>query len=167
MDILLWSGFSEFPESIQFLTFGQKIILTIGCSMIATFGHMTLEQQRDTFSQRLRDCLVRAGKSGYRPTDLAREFNRRYAGQPVSMHAARKWLLGEAIPAQDKLLVLARWLGVAPEWLRFGEALASEVKVAEPQPEFDYQLMREIAALPPAQQEFVRVLVRELRRLPG
>lgn len=137
----------------------------MGLWAIATFGYMTLEQQRDTFSQRLRDCLARAGKSTYRPTDLAREFNRRYAGQAVSMHAARKWLLGESIPEQDKLLVLARWLGVAPEWLRYGETSTTTLLVQEAQPEFDYQLMREIAALSPARQKLVRVLVRELGRL--
>lgn len=140
------------------------MLLTFGLFAIATFGYMSLEQQREAFSQRLRDCLDRAGKRGYRPTDLAREFNRRYAGQPVSLHAARKWLLGEALPAQDKLLVLARWLRVAPEWLRFGEAhniLAEPV----PQPDLDFQLMREIAALPLARQKIVRVLVKELTRL--
>lgn len=36
--------------------------------------------------------------------------------------AARKWLKGEAIPTQDKIHILARWIGVSPQWLRFGEA---------------------------------------------
>jgi len=136
--------------------------------LVVTFGYMSSDQQREAFSQRLCDALARIGKAAYRPTDLAREFNRRYPGQPVSSHAARKWLLGEAIPAQDKLLVLARWLGVAPEWLRFGEAGGRVVlKAEEPQPEVDFQLMRDIAALPPARQDIVRVLVRELGRLSG
>ncbi|WP_234085565.1 hypothetical protein [Azonexus sp. R2A-61] len=108
---------------------------------------------------------MRAGKSGYRPTDLAREFNRRYAGGPISMHAARKWLLGEAIPAQDKLLTLANWLQVAPEWLRFGQAGEHGLVAREPQPSFDYQLMRDIAALPEARQRIVRLLVKELAGL--
>ena len=36
------------------------------------------------------------------------------------MHAARKWLLGLALPTQDKLEVLARWLDVSIDWLRWG-----------------------------------------------
>lgn len=32
----------------------------------------------------------------------------------------RRWLNGDALPAQDKLRVLAEWLGVGAEWLRFG-----------------------------------------------
>ena len=53
------------------------------------------------------------------------------------MHACRKWLLGEAIPTQEKLVVLADMLGVTAEWLRFGvkgkqvrEASASPYKVS-------------------------------------
>lgn len=126
---------------------------------------MTSDQEREAFSRRLQDCLVRIGKSGYRPTDLAREFNRRHAGTPISLHAARKWLLGEAMPTQEKLLVLAGWLGVSPEWLRFGDGQAILRTTTEQPPELDFQLMREIAALPPAQQRIVRVLVRELGRL--
>lgn len=126
---------------------------------------MSSDHEKYAFSQRLQECLVRAGKSGYRPTDLAREFNRRYAGVPISMHAARKWLLGEAIPAQDKLLTLANWLQVAPEWLRFGQAGEHGLVAREPQPSFDYQLMRDIAALPEARQRIVRLLVKELAGL--
>jgi hypothetical protein len=29
--------------------------------------------------------------------------------------------MGEAIPNQDRLQVLAEWLNVSPSWLRFGE----------------------------------------------
>lgn len=36
------------------------------------------------------------------------------------MHACRKWLLGESIPTQEKLVVLAQMLGVTAEWLRYG-----------------------------------------------
>jgi len=40
----------------------------------------------------------------------------------VTVHAARKWLLGEAIPTQARLQVLANWLGLSAAWLRFGDA---------------------------------------------
>ncbi|THF64103.1 hypothetical protein E6C76_15900 [Pseudothauera nasutitermitis] len=94
---------------------------------------------------------------------MAREFNRRYPGAPVTLHATRKWLEGEAIPAQDKLRVLADWLGVTAEWLRFGQghALAG---MREQNRQFDYQLMRDIAALTEAHQQVVRDLVRSLQR---
>lgn len=121
--------------------------------------------ERDAFSTRLRDALVRVAPGTARPTALAREFNRRYAGAPVTLHATRKWLGGEAIPAQDKLRVLADWLGVSAEWLRFGEGEDEAVPHArEPAAEFDYQLMRDIAALTEAHQRVVRDLVKSLRQ---
>ena len=44
------------------------------------------------------------------------------------MQAARRWLRGEAIPAQDKMQVLAEWLKIEPEVLRFGEAVRLSVQ---------------------------------------
>ena len=57
---------------------------------------------------------------------LLRKFNVRFAGRPVTVHAARKWLVGEAIPTQEKLRTLADWLGVPADWLRFGGEQRSE-----------------------------------------
>lgn len=55
------------------------------------------------------------------PTWLAKEFNLRYSGNPVSVQAVNNWLMGIAIPTQDKLQILAAWLNVSIQWLRFGE----------------------------------------------
>lgn len=55
-----------------------------------------------------------------RPSVLEREFNRRYWGRAVTLQAVRRWMRGEAIPSQDKLQVLAEWLQVEPQVLRFG-----------------------------------------------
>ncbi|MFA7240249.1 MAG: hypothetical protein WC091_09060 [Sulfuricellaceae bacterium] len=77
--------------------------------------------EREAFSQRLVKALKDVKIDVGSPTTFAREFNRRYTGKPISIHAARKWLMGESIPMQDKLRLLAAWLGVSAEWLRFGE----------------------------------------------
>ena len=67
------------------------------------------------------------------PTLVAREFNRRYLGKPVTTQAVRKWLNGEAIPAGDKIRALAKWLKASPHWLHYGENEKSAValKVGE------------------------------------
>jgi transcriptional regulator with XRE-family HTH domain len=57
------------------------------------------------------------------PTLVANEFNLRYWGRSITPHTARNWLLGKSIPTQDKLRVLADWLQVSPDELRFGRAL--------------------------------------------
>lgn len=75
--------------------------------------------ERQQFSTRLVTTLEQAGYAPS-PTKLAREFNARCTTKTVTIHAARKWLVGEAIPTQTKLKVLCAWLGVTPEWLRYG-----------------------------------------------
>lgn len=80
----------------------------------------TASVERRDFSERLQQALRNADYSPDSPTQLAREFNLRSAGRVVTVHAARKWLVGEAIPTQEKLRALAQWLGVSAEWLRFG-----------------------------------------------
>jgi transposase len=48
------------------------------------------------------------------------QISRRYPATHVTAQTARKWLLAEAIPTQAKLIALADWLAVSPQWLRFG-----------------------------------------------
>ena len=81
---------------------------------------MNSSNERESFSERLQQALKNAHYSPDSPTRLAREFNIRFDGRPITVHAARKWLVGEAIPTQEKLRMIAQWLGVPAEWLRFG-----------------------------------------------
>jgi transcriptional regulator with XRE-family HTH domain len=74
--------------------------------------------ERAAFSLRLREALRNAGLPDDSPTVLYRNITVR--GIPVTVHAVRKWLMGEAIPTQEKLIAIATWLGVPPDWLRFG-----------------------------------------------
>lgn len=77
------------------------------------------------FKQRLETRLRQKGKT-LSPTALAREFNLRWRGAPVSVNATRKWLTGEAIPTWDKLSVLANLLDVSDNWLRWGDKSVEE-----------------------------------------
>jgi len=120
--------------------------------------------EREAFSRRLKEALKAAGGRADSPTALAHAFNRRYPGQPVSVHAARKWLYGEAIPGQDKLRILAEWLGYSTEWLRYGGATSSGVTRETAAMTLDYELMRAIAALSEPHQAVIRDLVRALKR---
>jgi len=55
------------------------------------------------------------------PSELAREYNLRSPGQKISIGCARKWLLGLAIPRQERLRILSQLLDVSLKWLRFGD----------------------------------------------
>jgi hypothetical protein len=78
-----------------------------------------MDDSKAQFAQRLRDAMQAAGYAA-RPAVLEREFNTRYWGKPMTLHGVRRWLLGETLPSQPKLMVLAEWLGVPPQELRFG-----------------------------------------------
>ena len=73
------------------------------------------------FAERLRGALESAGVRAS-PTLVANAFNLRYHGRSITPHTARNWLLGKVMPTQDKLRVLADWLQVSPDELRFGRA---------------------------------------------
>lgn len=77
--------------------------------------------EKAAFSQRLILALKRAGVDTTSPTKVAIAFNLKHRGQSVSTQAVHKWLHGNSIPGQDKVRTFAKWLRVAPEWLRFGE----------------------------------------------
>lgn len=79
------------------------------------------------FTQRLRAAMARAGYAAS-PSVLEHEFNLRWPGRSISNQAAWGWLNSRSIPTQDKLQVLAEWLKIEPEVLRFGEAVRHKVR---------------------------------------
>lgn len=79
------------------------------------------------FAERLRDAMVAAGLEP-RPGVLLSLFNGKYWGRSVTFQAVSRWLKGEAIPAQDKLVVLAELLKIEPEVLRFGSSVRHAVQ---------------------------------------
>lgn len=76
--------------------------------------------EKTRFAERLKVAMIAAGYEA-RPAVLEREFNLRYWGRPISFQAVRRWLRGESLPEQDKLVVLADWLNLDPQELRFGQ----------------------------------------------
>src|SRR5262252_4321303 len=81
---------------------------------------MTIADEKLSFSKRLKEAMRKARTESESPTRIAREFNLRFDGDPVTAQAVRKWLDGRALPSQDKVRALASWLEVSPQWLRFG-----------------------------------------------
>lgn len=135
---------------------------------------MALSEENQAFKRRLAEALRQADLDRAGPSRVAREFNLRYQGPPVSAQAVRKWLSGHALPSQDKLRVLAAWLEVAPHWLRFGEAPAEATRAApaarEEQAPYraDYPaLSRKFEQLNTPHKRMVAEMVLALLRLEG
>lgn len=124
------------------------------------------QQARLGFAQRLNDTLRHTGRSSS-PSTLAVEFNARFAGPRVHLSSCRKWLMGEAIPTQEKLVVLAGMLGVTSDWLRFGDV--TRVMEQQSPTAFDKQelaMLSDFVRLPQRDQLLVRQLVGVMLRTP-
>ncbi len=132
---------------------------------------MALGNEKQGFSKRLREALKRAQPAAEGPAALAREFNLRYDGTPVTVQAVRKWVGGHALPSQDKIRALALWLEVSPQWLRYGEgetapgrALRQETASYRADPAW---VSKKYEALNDGHKKMVAELVVALLRLEG
>ena len=115
--------------------------------------------ESQAFAQRLRAALT-AADVAVSPTAVQRKFNALTGDTPISVHAVRKWIMGESIPTQDRVRVLAAWLGVSPNWLRFGEAVA---KGDSPTPSAEeYVLLRSFRRLGAQERRQILALVQTM-----
>lgn len=127
--------------------------------------------QKIEFAERLKEAMQSAGYEP-RPGVLEKEFNTRYWGRAVSFQAASRWLKGLSIPEQDKLVVLADWLRVEPQVLRFGAAAVQ--RVAESNQRFetaihyeDRDTFESFLDLPAAQKQIVRDVILAFAKANG
>ena len=121
------------------------------------------DTERAKFGRRLCASL-KACDIEPRPSPVTAEFNARFPGTNVGIHTVRKWLIGETIPTQEKLVVLAEMLGVHPDWLRFGDAAqrkdarAASV-IGAPYSRHELALISDFKRLVPRDQSLVRALL--------
>ncbi|MDR3213773.1 MAG: hypothetical protein LBT71_07665 [Azoarcus sp.] len=115
------------------------------------------------FAARLAEAMRDAGYEP-RPSVLEAQFNIRYMGRPVTYQAVTRWLKGEAIPAQDRLQVLADWLKVEPHILRFGGQSAFSIKERKRRWEAavsgpEREVLEAFIGLPAEQKKIVRAVI--------
>ena len=122
--------------------------------------------EKKGFAERLRLALKGVGLRPS-PTLVANEFNLRYWGKSVTINTARNWLLGKSIPTQDKLRVLADWLHVSPDELRYGTpATAAKLQdrgnESQPLDMQDREMLKRYLSLPQENRKTVRDVVTAL-----
>ena len=118
-------------------------------------------REKAAFSERLKQAIANYDPKLASPTVLAQEFNRRSRHSTIGRSAAHKWLTGEAIPQQEKLLMLANWLQVSVQWLRYGEAEHQPKPTAKEQRRLD-RLQTEFAGLYERDKVLIEKLMREM-----
>ena len=94
------------------------------------YGYRASMNEKREFSERLRAAMKEQKLTVSGPV-LEREFNLRWSGSPVRRQTVWKWLNGEAIPTQDKLQELAKWLKLDPQGLRFGDHVQSHLRAEQ------------------------------------
>lgn len=114
----------------------------------------------DNFGARLIQTIEAAGYATG-ATAVTREFNMRSGAAPITVHGVRKWLQGESLPSQDRLVILAKWLNVEPQWLRFGQGtmIAKGDKDSRSLSHADRVMLQDYRALSPEHQAMVRGFV--------
>ena len=127
--------------------------------------------EKSAFAKRLHDGMVAAGYEP-RPAVLEKEFNSRYWGRSVSFQAVRRWLKGEAIPAQEKLQVLAEWLRLEPHVLRFGDQVTKSVRANRKRWDegigyLERETFDAFLALPAGQRKAIREIILALTAMPA
>lgn len=134
---------------------------------------LTTIEEKQRFSERLCGEFRRLALPINSPTEIARILNRKLPQLSVTPQSVRKWLFAEAYPTQDKIIVLADWLGVSAQWLRFGEGEKFTVnKLAQLSTEYQVPanlllMSAEYAPLIPVVDKLSRLTAKELRVVDG
>lgn len=115
-----------------------------------------LNAEAIAFSKRLQTQLALLGLSRS-PTELGRAFYQACEGKGVTTHCARSWLIGNSIPKQSNLRVLAKLLQISPDQLRFGKTEANTVLFANQEVSIeDQEFLAKYFSLTPTQKSIVR-----------
>lgn len=123
------------------------------------------QSENSQFAERLAIAITAKGIKPS-PTVIGNLFNQQFQGRQITPHTARNWLLGKAMPTQDKMVCLAKLLDTSPEQLRFGRS-SEKTLIADfdgLQTEIanvDQQFFRRYLALTDAQRRIVRDVVSE------
>lgn len=134
---------------------------------------LTTIEEKQRFSERLCGEFRRLALPINSPTEIARILNRKLPQLSVTPQSVRKWLFAEAYPTQDKIMMLADWLGVSAQWLRFGEGEKFTVnKLAQLSTEYQVPanlllMSAEYAPLIPVVDKLSRLTAKELRVVDG
>lgn len=129
----------------------------------ATYLSFAFMNAKNAFAERLQAAMLAAGYE-QRPSILEREFNLRYWGRPITFQAASSWLTGKSVPAQEKLEVLAEWLRIEPQALRFGEAAVTRIRKKHEQWEMalkgeEREVLQAYLDLPVEQRKIIREVI--------
>lgn len=129
---------------------------------------MSIKLEKSLFAERL---ILAVKNKGIKPspTVLANLFNCYFEGKPITPHSARNWLLGNAIPQQDKLVCLGKILDTTASHLRYGRSIEKTMVFSNDKNETeisnaDQEFLMRFLKLDDLKKRLVRDLVVELSK---
>jgi hypothetical protein len=121
-----------------------------------------IEQQNKSknayFARQLTSALQAIGIEPS-PKIVAKEFNQYFRSEVAKPHTVRKWLVGQAIPRSEMLMLLADWLNVSHNDLISKPSQTASTKVSF---EFDFtdqEVISKYLALTVKEKVTVRLLI--------
>ena len=80
------------------------------------------KSEKVLFAERL-GLAIKNKRIKQSPTVLCNLFISNWSGRSITPHTARNWILGIAMPQQDKLVCLAKLLDTSAGQLRYGRSI--------------------------------------------
>lgn len=122
-----------------------------------------MNKAKENFALRLQAAMLARGYEA-KPAVLEKQFNLHYNGEPMTLHGVRRWLRGETLPSQDKLIALAEWLRTPPDELRYGAEIKNEIHLVRKNwddaiSHHERETFEAFLALPAPQRKIVREVI--------
>lgn len=130
-----------------------------------------MNKTKENFAARLIAAMIELGYEP-KPAVLEKQFNLHYNGEPMTLHGVRRWLKGETLPPQDKLIALAEWLRIPPDELRYGAEIKTEIQQARRHwddaiQHHERETFEAFLSLPAAQKKVVREVILAFKKAFG
>lgn len=81
-------------------------------------------RQRELFVARLERAFKQSGYP-FSAQAIVQAYRNHYPSDVLSLSTVRKWLTAGTYPSEQRIVALAKWLGVDSVWLRYGTEPAS------------------------------------------
>lgn len=122
-----------------------------------------MNKAKENFASRLQAAMRARGYEA-KPAVLEKQFNLHFNGEPMTLHGVRRWLRGETLPSQDKLIALAEWLRTPPDELRYGAEIKNEIQLVRKNwddaiSHYERETFEAFLALPATQRKIVREVI--------
>lgn len=134
----------------------QQGMPTLAIGMTTAKNRGAEESAHEAFARRLREAMLDEGYRAQKGAEHGVDVGPLMPVANVTRSAARKYIMGEALPSAQRIRDIADWLNVRVQWLRDGE----EPKRAQPAHAGGPRVAQEVATYPSEATAFAELFLR-------